>query len=236
MLVKTQAIVLRNTNFRENSIISKMYTREFGIRSYMFHSIRKGKSAVRPSMIQPLSLVDMEVYEKASASINKVKELRNVPLLLSTQGNIYKKSVALFLVEILNNCLTEELCDEDLFMYLRDQVLRIENEEVGPLFSSIFLLGFSKYLGVEPQGRYSEESKYFNLEEGIFVAQEGLNTVDNQTSLLISLMLHSQEKDLPNIKPQVRRDSLNALIKYYQIHVMKYKEIKSVQILSELLA
>ncbi|MGB0851488.1 MAG: DNA repair protein RecO [Bacteroidia bacterium] len=235
MLVKTQAIVLRNTNFRENSIISKMYTREFGIRSYIFHSIRKGKSAIRPSMIQPLSLVDMEVYEKAGTSINKVKELRNVPLLLSTQGDMYKKSIALFLVEILNNCLTEEMCDEELFVYIRGQILKIENKDVGALFSSVFLIGLSKYLGVEPQGHFSEESKYFDLEEGVFVAQEGLNTLDNQTSLLISLILHSQENDLPSIKTQVRRDTLNALIKYYQIHIMKYKEIKSVQILSELL-
>ena len=91
MLAKTRAIVLRNTNYSESSVISKMYTREFGMRTYLLQGVKKGKSPIRPSMIMPLSLVEMDVYEKATSNLNRVKELKSSPALLNIQDDIYIK-------------------------------------------------------------------------------------------------------------------------------------------------
>ena len=75
MYSKTRAIVLKNTNYSESSIISKIYTREFGIQTYILRGVRKGKSKIRASMIQPLSLVELDVYQKPNTSINNIKDL-----------------------------------------------------------------------------------------------------------------------------------------------------------------
>ena len=84
MLSKTRAIVFRNTNYSESSVISKMYTREFGLRSYMFKGIKRGKSAIKPAMILPLSIVDMDVYNRPNSNINSVKDLKPTLLLIDT--------------------------------------------------------------------------------------------------------------------------------------------------------
>ena len=236
MLAKTKAIVLRNTNYRDNSIICKMYTREYGMRTYILQSIRKGKSAIKPSMIQPLSLVNMVVYEKPNAGINRVKELKNAPLLLEIQDDILKKSIALFLVEILNQCITEEQCEEELFDFIENKVLELESGTAPKYFPITFLLELTYFLGVEPQGSYSSNTPYFSIDEGIFVAEMGLNTLPLEMSMALSNFVNTKTSDGTKLNSQLRRDLLNYLLKYYQYHITKNKKIKSVEILSELLS
>ncbi|PCJ63541.1 MAG: DNA repair protein RecO [Bacteroidetes bacterium] len=236
MIVKTKAIVLKNTNYSENSVISKMYTREYGMRTYILQSIRKGKSAIRPSMVQPLSIVQMDVYEKANANINRIKELKNVPLLIEIQENILKRTIALFLVEILNHCITEEQCEEELFDFIEHQILQLENESAPKFVPILFLTELSYHLGVEPQGEFSARTPYFSIDEGVFVAEMSLQTLSPDISNLLSRFLQKKELNRLKINANHKREVLDALIRYYQYHVTKNKKIKSVEILSELLS
>lgn len=233
MIVKTRGIVLRNTMYSENSIITKILTRELGLRTYIFPSIRKGKSPVRVSMIQPLSLVQIDVYEKNHSDINRVKELKNEPALINIQGDMVKKSIAIFITEILNHCVQEADFDIALFDYIDKQVqLLEESPKVNGLFPHRFLLGLTKHLGVAPQGEFSELRRYFSLEEGLFVESRGLNTLEPPSSLLISRILSGQS-ELRTSREQ-RLSCLKQLVRYFQIHVVKDKKIKSLEILSEL--
>ena len=235
MITKTKAIILRNTNYGESSIISKMYTREFGVRTYILQSIRKGKYAIKPSMIQPLSLVDLDIYEKPNSSINRIKELKNTPLLLNIQESVPKKTIALFLLELLNQCIVEEQYEEELFDFIAAQIIFLEREPLNALFPIHFMLKLTYYLGVEPQGEFLMGTPYLSLEEGIFVAQSGVSTISKETSELISLITNSSNWSSLAITQAARKEGLNELIRYYQYHITKNKKMKSVEILSELL-
>lgn len=233
MIAKTKAIILRNTNYGESSIISKMYTREFGVRSYILQSVRKGKSAVRPSMIQPLSIVQMDVYEKNNAKLGRVKELKNTPLLLNIQDDMLRKSIALFYIEVLNQCITEELCEEDLFDFLESQILLLENTKTLSYLPPKFLLSLSSFLGVQPQGTFSHSTPYLSVLQGVFVREQGTDTFTQEESAFVYHLLHTADTSGGNTA--LRKVVLKQLIRYYQHHVMKNKEIKSVDILAELL-
>jgi len=235
MITKTKAIVLRNTNYGESSIISKMYTREFGVRTYILQSIRKGKSAIKPSMIQPLSLVDLDIYEKPNSSINRIKELKNNPLLMDIQDSVPKKTVALFLLELLNQCIVDEQYEEELFDFIAAQIIFLEREPLNALFPIHFMLKLTFFLGVEPQGEFSVDTPYLSLEEGVFVEQSGVSTVSRETSELISLLSNNSNWPMVIVNPAARKEGLNQLIKYYHYHITKNKKMKSVEILSELL-
>ena len=151
MYSKTRAIVLKNTNYSESSIISKIYTREFGIQTYILRGVRKGKSKIRASMIQPLSLVELDVYQKPNTSINNIKDLRNSPLLFEIQDNIIKKTVAMFMTEIINYCLTEEVSDKELFDFLENQIIDLDQKKM-PVLTP--LLRLEKYLMVKESKEY----------------------------------------------------------------------------------
>lgn len=169
MIVKTQAIVLRNINYSETSVICKMYTRELGIRSYMINGVRKAKAKVSMAMLQPLSILELETYEKPNAGIQRIKELKNSPLLVQIGQDFRKRSVALFLVELLNACLLAEDGDPPLFDFLHRQVLLLETGQEVSNFSLLFMVQLAEQLGIEPQGAYSSDTPYFDLSQASFV-------------------------------------------------------------------
>ena len=121
MLTKTRGIVVRNTNFKDNSVISHIYTQDYGSQSFMLHGVRNHKGAIRPSHIMSLSLVDLVFYKKDNAGIQQIKELRCSPVLQTIHFDILKNSVALFIAEIINATVPEEEQNE---MGLSDGLIR----------------------------------------------------------------------------------------------------------------
>lgn len=234
MLAKTRGIVLRNTNYRENSLISKIYTREFGIRTYILQSVRKGKSAIKPSMVQPLSIILMDVYEKPNSNIQRVKEIKSGHLLLNIQSSMVKKSIAMFLLEVLNQCIVEENCENELFDFLEQSILQLETEELDPIFPSKFLLSLSSFLGVYPNVELSDENGYFSLEDGNMTGSHSSNSLSLDASQVLVALIHNQSV---KASKQVRRELLAGLVKYYQFNVIKnHRDIRSIGILSEILS
>ena len=81
MYVKTKGIILKNTNYSESSLITKIYTQTSGLKTFMLRGVRKGKASIRSSMIQPLSIVSLDFFQKPNTTIFNVKELKNTPVL-----------------------------------------------------------------------------------------------------------------------------------------------------------
>lgn len=234
MNVKTKGIVLKNTNYSESSIISKIYTRDLGLKTYMLRGVRKGKSKIRLSMIQPLSVVEMDVYQRPNSTFSTIRDLRNSPVLFDIHDSILKKSIALFMIEVLNQCLQEEEPDEILFYFLERQIIFLDQHPLDNTFPLKFLLKLSKYLGVQPIGKYSEITPFFSIEAGGFVSQLGEDSASEKISKMISSALHSETNLLP-VSRDNRKEALLLIIKFYQYHITRNKKIKSVNILSELL-
>jgi len=158
MIKKTRGIVLRNTNYRDNSVISHIYTEEFGIQSFILNGVRNQKGNIRPSHIMPLNLLDLVVYKKENTGIHRIKELRCQPILQSIHFDVLKNSVALFVSEILNASLAEEEANPELFHFLDHfiRILDLEDEKIGnyPIY---FLIHLTRYLGFYPKGAYTEK-------------------------------------------------------------------------------
>ncbi len=233
MLAKTKAIVLRNTNYSETSVISKMYTRELGVRTYMLQGVKRNKSAIKPAMIQPLSLLDLDVYDKPNSGINRVKEMKTLHLLVNIHESIVKKTIALFLVEVLNQCLIEEHFEYNLFDFIENQVLKLEKEENVGMFPIQFLAKLTVHLGVQPQGFYKLETPFLNLEEGVYELSSGLHGITETSSKIFSEAM--AENQVSSYTAAERKDALDSILLYYQIHITKNRPIKSKLILAEIL-
>ena len=235
MIIKTKAIVLRNTNYSESSVISKMYTKELGIRTYLINGVRKPKSKISMAMLQPLTLLMLEAYEKPNANLQRIKELKCQPLLLQIGQDFKKRGVAMYLNELLNSCLRVEDRDEDLFNFLEREIIELENGEEVSNFSLLFMIKFCKELGIDPQGEYSESQPYLDLDSACFTAQSGEHTVSQHISRIISDLKYLDHKQHLNIDSKTRRETLNSLILYYQFHIMKNREMKSLSVLTEVM-
>ena len=239
MLEKTRAIFLKQTKFSDSQVIAEIYTEKFGKQAFIIRHSKKNKNLPQKNILQALFLLEMQIYFKEKRNVQKVKEINHKPILSDLPFNFSKSSIAIFIAEILHKVIKEEEENSDLFNFLHNSILLLDNLDTGiGNFHIIFLYELSKYLGFYPTNNYSNEKLYFNLFEGKFYYTKTSNDtfLDEETSKIISF-LHS--KGFSNINnfsfsKQQRNLVLNAILKYYQFQLPEMGKIKSLEILQEI--
>ena len=113
--LSTSALVLHTTEYSESSVIAKLFTRQLGVRSYIIKGVRKSGSRTKQNLLQPLSHLDLVVYNNPKNQINYIKEIG--PHLAHTpqSDNLFPASymaihnaLRFFMTEVLYKTLREE--------------------------------------------------------------------------------------------------------------------------------
>ena len=104
------------------------------------------------------------------------------------------------------------------------------------MFHIYFLIELSRYLGVSPQNNFSAELSYFNLLEGKFSSTALLypQGLDAQESILFSEELR-KNTIVRNNSNANRKKILSILLTYYRLHIPGFNELKSLEVIRELL-
>lgn len=239
MLHATTGIIINTINYSETSIIAKIYTRNFGFQSYIVNGVRGKKSKNKASLFQPLALVQLQVTNSAKSTLHRISEINIQQPYSDIPYNIIKSSIAIFLNEILFNVLKEEHPDEDLFDFIYHSLLVLDlKQDSCANFHIIFMLQLSKFLGFYPQGKASEQTPVFDLREGLFTNKLPLHIhfVKPPLSNLFGIILNSNYETMQNlaINAAARKELLNAIITYFQLHVNSFRDIKSLPVLEEI--
>ncbi len=236
MILKTKGIILRNTPFGENGVISSVYTEKLGLRKYMINGVKKNNAKIKMGNLMPLSLVDLEVYEKPNANFNRVKELKCNPILIDIHTQVKKRSIAMFLVEVLNITLQSEIDDEKLFNFVEKQILILEQDALQPTFPTVFLLYLLLELGLLPIAQYSEKTPYYDTTDMDFVGHYSINTKEKEVYKHFSQIiaqLHHQEGI--QITPIFNKNIFQIALRIFENYISKNKPIQSVLVIQEIL-
>ncbi|WEK19752.1 MAG: DNA repair protein RecO [Candidatus Pedobacter colombiensis] len=241
MLHKTRGIVLKTTLYSESSVIVQIFTEKFGIQSYMINGVKKPRAKISMNMLQPLHLVDMVVYHKVNTSIQRVSELRPSPVFRSIPYDIIKSTIVLFLNEVLYKSIRQQTTDEYLFDFIFSAVSWFdEAEEMNVNFHLAFLLKLSRFLGFAPSTETKSDQSYFDLQEGEFRSSIPVHPNflhKSEASLFISLFSLPFEKiNEINIENQTRRLILDKILVYYTLHTASFGDIRSHQVLEDVLS
>lgn len=238
MLIKTRGIVLNYMRYRETSIIARIYTEQLGLQSYVVNGVRKAKPPGRIALFQPLTLLDMVAYTSRSGGLTRLSEYRCAEPFRTLPYDVRKSSVALFLSEITGRVLQEEEKNEPLFAFLHDSILAFDRQEEGfENFALVFLLGLSQYLGFGPEtGEQITSQVAFAAAATIGPGSTGPVALRFQEfeEHFDALLRDPGAATIPN--GRVRRELLDVLIRYYQLHVEHLGDIRSLAVLSEVLA
>jgi DNA repair protein RecO (recombination protein O) len=236
MLYKTRGIVLKNIKYAENSQITKIYTEKFGLRTYFIKGLSGKNGKARKVLLQSLSLVNLNVYEKQSSDLQYVRDVESAYFFQSVYTDIRKSSILLFLNEIIYKSLKEETPNNELFDFLFRSIVELDEiKEHVSFFHIIFMIRFTKYLGFYPQNSYSQKSQVFDMPEGLFVASHPLHNdfFHEETSRVFSAILEGNY-DVFYHQPALRNSLLDNIIRFYSLHVPVFGEIKSLFILKQL--
>lgn len=218
MLYKTRGIVFRFTKYGESSIIVNIFTELFGLQSYIVNSVRSRTSKNRIALYQPLTLLELVVYHRANANINRIKEVKCLYPYQSIHLDIRKSAVALFINELVNKTIKEESHAEEMCNFMIKSFVTLDQlDNQVENFHLRFLLKLSRLLGF---GAY-------NTNEVL-----GVRVIDNATEQLLRELIDSDYSDELTIANSQRREILDLLLRFYGDHVV-LGEVRSVQVLRE---
>lgn len=230
MLYKTRGIALNYVRFRETSIIVKIYTEAFGIQSYIVNGVRSAKSKTnRIALFQPLTLLDLVVYHKSKEqTIHRLSEVKCSLPFRSLPFDFVKSSIALFMTEILVKTLREEEVNLPLFEFLLESIVYLEEtKEHYENFHLQFLVKLAAYLGFgvgtvrEIEQQLTENLYPYTLAPQMREALQGF------IHLPFDVMVHLERIS--------RNKLLDALLFYYKTHLEGLGEIRSLEVLRELM-
>ncbi|MEZ4901338.1 MAG: DNA repair protein RecO [Spirosomataceae bacterium] len=230
MLHKTRGIALSYVRFRETSIIVKIYTEAFGIQSYIVNGVRSAKSKTnRIALFQPLTLLDLVVYHKSKEqTIHRLSEVKCSLPFRSLPFDFVKSSIALFITEILTKALREEEANLPLFQFLNESIIYLEETaDHYENFHLQFLVKLSSFLGFGADTVREIEQQ---LTENLYPY-----SLDPTLREALQSFIHAPYEHQVHIDRTQRGKLLNTLLFYYKIHLEGLGEIKSLEVLRELM-
>ncbi|MDP5082517.1 MAG: DNA repair protein RecO [Winogradskyella sp.] len=236
MLTKTNAIVLSKLKYRDYDLIVKCYTQQRGVVSYILRGVLRSKKGLSKTVYyQELSQLQIDENYKPTLSLQSIKEVKLNYIYKSLHTNIYKSAIVLFLAEILSSVLKEEEKNDDLYHYIETTLQYLDNEDEFSNFHILFLLKLTRYLGFQPENLKTDYS-YFNLESGTFeVTNHGIYSISGENLTLLKRLLGTNFDALNTVKINAkhRREFLNMLLYYFELHLGSFKKPKSLQVLND---
>ncbi len=235
MLIKTRGIILRTIRYSETSLIADIYTEEKGLRTYIISGVRSKNAKTGMGILQLMSIVDLVAYDKENSAIHRIKELKAAYVYEHLPFDVKKAAVGMFMTELAVKTIRETEVNKGLFAFLCESFLSLDEAREGIGNHHLrFMIDLASFLGFMPGQNYSADTPWFDLQEGVFVAQKpATHFLDEAQSALFSRLL-SRETPVAMQRTQ-RQALLNKMIEYYQLHIENFKELNSWHILQEVL-
>lgn len=220
MLHKTRGIVFRYTRYGDTSIIVSIFTELFGLQTYLVNGVRSKSARGKISLFQPMTLLDLVVYHRENANILRIKEVRCLHAYRHIHEDIRKTSIALFLCEILNKAVKDQSNAETIFDFLMRSVVALDELDAVENFHLQFLIQLSRHLGFGVHDtREVLAGTNFTAED-----DEGLRA-----------LLGTGYTEPPLLSYACRKQLLDQLLLFYYRHIDGMKEVRSVDVLAEVL-
>lgn len=221
MLHKTKGVVFRFTRYGETSIIVTIFTDQFGLQSYIVNGVRTRSSKSRIALFQPLTLLDMVVYHRENANINRIKEVRCLYPYITIHADVIKSTIAMFVNEIVNKTVKEESHAVELCEFLISSLVTLDSMTANAQnFHLIFLLKLSRFLGFGVQ--HVNEVLGGRITEPLI--EKAIAEMIGGTYLTPLILTNPQ-----------RRELLDLLIQFYNEHSGALGDVKSVQVIREIM-
>ena len=237
MVTSTSAIVLSKIRYKDNDIIVKLYTKEYGAISFIVKGERiSKKNKIKFVYFQELTILEIQFNYNSKRNLQYIKDIEIKHNYMSSHSDLVKASVIIFLSEVLSNIITHQKRETQLYNYIEQSLIWYDTNKFNPYFHMIFLLELTRYLGFYPD-TLNNKFKYFNLEEG---AHEKLKTskysiTGDSLNLLNQILgIKFDSNPLPTLNSDDKMEILNIILVYYKLHNNNFKPIKSLEIVKNI--
>lgn len=244
MTHKTKGIVLRTIKYGETSLIVSIYTELFGIQSYIVNNVRTStrKGHGKANLFQPASILEMVLYHNELKNLQRLREYKWAHLYENLHFNVFRNSVALYMVELLHKMIKEPETNEPLYNFIEDAFIYLDKAEdaVVANYALFFTLHLATFFGFGIGDTYSETNRYLDFHSGYFVAERPshANYLEEPFSQVTSQLLktrHPSELDQVKLRRDARQYLLQSYLIFYAIHIQDFGTLKTLPVLHEVL-
>jgi len=237
-LQKTRGIVLKLLPFNDKNKIVKVYTEHFGLRAFIVGAGSSKLNRGKLSLLQATQPIWLETAFTETGKLSRLGEVTPAASIINAMQHHTKRSMLLFIDEVLYKCLREEQADDQLFNFIFDSIVYLDKTTQNcNNFHLVFLMRLSHHLGFLPTGNYSSVNRFFHYKDGIFdcFTTEGI-IMDEVHSELFSkfIELDYQNMESVQLNAQSRNKLLNNMLLYFATHMPSLSNFKSLEILTEI--
>ena len=205
----------------------KIFTRELGLKSYLVNGVRTHGNKSRIALYQPLTLLDLVVYDKDNGGLQRISEAQLHRAHQLIPFDFTRTGLALFITEVISKSIYENYQNETLFDFLQECILHLDSKEVHlGQFPLVFLIEKARFLGFAP-----EEALGFLAESRSqpFSVSELTQAEDYLTSLMTDSFSNETK-----ISKSLRQKLLDHLLDFYSQHLDNPGNWKSLVILRQI--
>jgi DNA repair protein RecO (recombination protein O) len=221
MLAKTTGVVFRFIKYGDTSIIVNIFTSQYGLQSYIVNGARSKSGKGKIALYQPLTLLDLVVYHKETVQIMRIKEAKCIYPYQHISTDVRKTTIALFIEELINKSIREEAHASELCDFLIQSLVTLDKMDKPENFHLIFIVQLARHLGFQPQSA----NEVLGGRVMDYVDEDSLNLILSSGYLSEISITNSQ-----------RRNVLDALLRFYAMHVENFGTMKSLSVLREILS
>src|SRR5688572_9916424 len=101
------------------------------MQSYIVNGVRSKSAKNKIALYQPLTLLNLVVYHREHANIERIKEVHCMHPYVTLNNDIRTSAIGLFINELLNKCVKEESHAKEIFEFLCDSLITLDNMAEG---------------------------------------------------------------------------------------------------------
>jgi DNA repair protein RecO (recombination protein O) len=237
---KTEGIVLQSVRYGDTSLIVKVFTRKYGLKSYMLKGAFNRSSKNRAALFQNLNIISyVEVDTHKSHNLNYLKDAQIALVYHSLPLVMNKSAIMMYVSELLSKTITEQEQNESLYDFIVGslQWLDLVHADYAnfPLF---FTLELTRHLGFYPKANH-QPGFCFDMMEGAFAHDYPLHPyyLDAETAALFSDFLNAgiDEASRRPLRLNQRRELLDGLMVFMRLHAPVMHDFHSHEVLKAVL-
>ncbi len=212
--VKTRGVVTSTIKYGESGVVARIFTRELGLQSFIIPSARGRRRRNIMPLLQPLSIVEMEALTNPKYSLQHIKEIHLAVPFRTIPFNETRRAISLFISELLSKTLAENCSDTELFDFILDAIISLDDGLKGEAnFHIFFMFQLTKFLGYEP-----------NIDEW-----------NNDESLYLKVK-NARLDSLENIATnrEERKNLITILESYFSLHLPSFNSLDSTKIFAQM--
>lgn len=247
MTFKTRAIILRTIKYGETSLVVTAFTERFGTQTYMVNGVRTAKqNGGKAAQLQPGAILALDVYHQPLKNMQRIREQNWGYLYGHIFSHVVKNSIAMFMLELMAHTIRQPEPHADLYAFCEESLVSLDKAETTvaanfALFFSLHLahfFGHRIYEGGAPNG--NGQTMYLDLADGCFTPDrpEHPHYLEPEaaaiTADLLKVMQPSELIQIP-LNRQMRHYLLQKYLEFYALHIPEFGQMKSLNVLKEVL-